>query len=73
MTLHNKLSPLLDKVNYQQQTNTLCILILVFSKILVIGGSQRISIQKSRSKVQDKEEISSLTKECKTICTNGFA
>ena len=35
MTLRNKLSPLLDKVNFQQQSNTLCILILVFSKILV--------------------------------------
>jgi hypothetical protein len=33
MTLHNKISPLLDKVKFQQR-NILSILILVFSKIL---------------------------------------
>jgi hypothetical protein len=33
-TLHNKVSPLLDKVHFQQQSNTLSISILVFSKIV---------------------------------------
>ena len=42
--MYSKVTSLLDKVNFQQQSNTFSNLILVFSKILVPPQSQQVVV-----------------------------